>query len=83
MEPISDNEVEALITAISQKVMNHLKRKGYLDKDGEVVLNPEADDLFAEHDSLTQATASSIAGKIAFGPNAGKYVTRIGRFRLW
>ena len=58
--------------------MSHLKRKGYLDKDGEVVLNPEADDIFAENDSLTQATASSIAGKIAFGPNAGRYVTRIG-----
>ena len=78
MEPISDSEVEALITTISQKIMNHLKRKGYLDKDGEVVLNPEADDIFAENDSLTQATASSIAGKIAFGPNAGRYVTRIG-----
>jgi len=35
MEPISDSEVEALITTISQKIMNHLKRKGYLDKDGE------------------------------------------------
>jgi len=78
MEPISDSEVETLITAISQKIMNHLKRKGYLDKDGEVVLNPEADDIFAENDSLTQATASSITGKIAFGPNAGRYVTRIG-----
>ena len=36
------------------------------------------DDLFQENDAITAAAYASIAGKIAFGPNAGKYVTRIG-----
>jgi hypothetical protein len=58
--------------------MRHLKKQGLLDKDGEVVQNPMTDGLFQDSESLTSATASSIAGKIAFGPNAGKFVTRIG-----
>ena len=76
---ISDDEVAALIDRIAEAVMHFLKRQGYLDKEGEIVQNPEQDDLFEHHDSLAQATACSIAGKIAFGPNAGKYVTRIGK----
>ncbi len=58
--------------------MAYLKRKGYLDKDGDIVSNPEADNIYNDYESINQATASSLAGRIAFGPNAGKYVTRIG-----
>jgi hypothetical protein len=43
-----------------------------------LILNPMADELFQESESLHLATHNSIAGKIAFGPNAGKYVTKIG-----
>jgi hypothetical protein len=46
--------------------------------DGELILNPMADELFQESESLHLAIHNSIAGKIAFGPNAGKYVTKIG-----
>jgi len=77
--PISDDEVAALVEKIAQFVMRYLKKMGYLDKEGEIVQNPKQDDLFAESVSLAKATACSIAGKIAFGPNAGKYVTRIGK----
>ena len=75
---VSAEEVADLVSAISQSVMKYLIKKGYLDKDGEVVLNPMADDLFTESASLALATSCSICGKIAFGPNAGKYVRRIG-----
>ena len=34
--------------------------------------------MFRDHDSLAQVTQASIGGKIAFGPNAGQYVTKIG-----
>lgn len=78
IEAITDEEVAALIKSIAKRVMHHLRRKGYLDKDGEVILNPLGDELFAEHESISLAAASSISGKIAFGPNAGRYVTRIG-----
>ena len=78
LEHITDDEVAALVEAIAQKVMRHLQKKGYLSKDGDIVSNPLADDIFRDYDALSLATSSSIAGKIAFGPNAGKYVTRIG-----
>jgi hypothetical protein len=79
IDPISDDEVAALVRRIAQFVMRYLKKMGYLDKEGEIVQNPKQDDLFTENESLALATASSIAGKIAFGPNAGKYVTKIGK----
>ena len=78
LDAITDQEVEKLLVAISGKVLKHLKKQGYLGPEGEVVLHPLADSLFQDHESLAMATTSSIAGKIAFGPNAGKKVTRIG-----
>jgi len=77
-EAISDDEVATLVEAIAHKIMRFLQKKGYLSKDGDIVNNPLADEIFRDHDALSLATSSSIAGKIAFGPNAGKYVTRIG-----
>ena len=71
-------EVAELVTKISKSVMKYLKKKDYLDSEGEVVTNPQADELFSEHDALAAATGASIAGRIAFGPNAGQKVTRIG-----
>ena len=43
-----------------------------------MVQNPEGDPLFRDHESLSLAAQASISGRIAFGPNAGKLVTRIG-----
>ncbi len=77
-EPISDCEVGRLIEGIARKVIDHLKKKGYLDQDGTQVLHPQSDPLFGDNEAIREATVSSIAGKIAFGPNVGKYVTRIG-----
>jgi len=78
IDPITEQEVAATVERIALKVMRYLQKKGYLDKDGEVVTNPTMDELFQTSEALILATQSSIAGKIAFGPNAGKYVTRIG-----
>jgi hypothetical protein len=75
---ITDANVARILESISRKVLAHLRRQGYLDHAGEVVENPEADTMFKEHDSIARATACSITGTIAFGPNAGKRVTRIG-----
>ena len=58
--------------------MRYLTKKGYLDQSGEIVSHPAADPLFHEHESLAQATLASISGRIAFGPNAGQRVTKIG-----
>ena len=37
----------------------------------EVVTNPDSDEMFRDHEALAAASSASIAGKIAFGPNAG------------
>ena len=78
IDPITDDEVAWLCENIANKVMEHLTKEGYLDKDGEVVQNPMMDELFLENEAITLASTCSIAGKIAFGENAGKYVTKIG-----
>jgi hypothetical protein len=49
-----------------------------LDKDGDIVLHPVLDPLFQDHEALTAALAASISGKIAFGPNTGNCVRKIG-----
>lgn len=78
LEGITDKEVAGLIEKISRKVIRHLRRRGYLDRDGEVVENPMSDPLFQDHESLGLASHRSIESRIAFGPNAGQRVTRIG-----
>jgi hypothetical protein len=78
LDAITDKEVEKLLTDISSKVAKLLKRQGYLNHEGEMVSHPVSDSLFRDHESLAMATSSSIVGRIAFGPNAGKQVTRIG-----
>jgi len=72
------------VEAVSQRVIRFLQRKGYLNENAEIVENPLVDDIFRENTAVSEATVSSITGKIAFGPNAGKYVTRIGSgFGYW
>ena len=78
LEPISNEEVANLVGKIAASVMRYLKKKGYLDTDGQIVCHPEEDVLFNEHESLAMATRASITGRIAFGPNTGRYVTKIG-----
>ena len=78
IEPINDGEVANLLEGIAGKVLGLLKRHGFLDEDGEIVLNPLSDRDLSESEAISQATAASLAGKIAFGPNAGNYVTKIG-----
>ena len=78
LEAITDKEVEQLLVEISAKVVKLLKKQGYLNHEGEMVNHPLSESLFRDHESLAMATSSSIVGRIAFGPNAGKKVTRIG-----
>lgn len=78
IDTITDDEVAWLCENISKKVMKHLTKEGYLDKDGEMVQSPMMDELFQDNESIATAAYASTYGKIAFGENAGKYVTKIG-----
>ena len=76
--PTPGDEVAGLIQAVSSKVKALCIRRGYLSKDGDQVAHPDLIPLVQDHDALAMAAASSIQGRIAFGPNAGRTVRRIG-----
>jgi hypothetical protein len=75
---ITNDEVATLMTDIASRILKHLKRAGLLDQEGEIKANPALAPFFEENESLRFASQCSIAGKIAFGPAAGQYVTKIG-----
>ena len=78
LSAMTDAEVASLAESISKKVLAVLVRAGLLNKVGEVVTNPDCDEMFRDHEALAAASSASIAGKIAFGPNAGRHVTKVG-----
>ena len=77
-DTINDKDIEQLITNIARRVLRHLKKLGLVSDEGEIVENPALDKNLDQSPAHSEATRASIAGKIAFGPNTGKYVTRIG-----
>jgi hypothetical protein len=67
-----------VVEKIAAKTIKYLRKKGYLQEEGEEVLRPDFDPLFQDHPGLTEAMAASIQGKIAFGERAGQKVRRVG-----
>ena len=78
LDKMSEKEAEALTIAIAVRVISYLRRKKYLDNDGELVLQPAADPLFSENEVIAHSQNASIQHRIAFGPNAGGFVRKIG-----
>lgn len=76
--PPSDQDVCDVVEKIAAKTIKYLRKKGYLQEEGEEVLRPDFDPLFQDHPGLTEAMAASIQGKIAFGERAGQKVRRVG-----
>ena len=72
------SHISALLLPTTSATLDLLQQRGYLNIQGEIVDNPLRDDLFRNFESIYMATRASIAGKIAFGPNAGQKVTRQG-----
>ena len=73
-----DTQTQAWTDPANQFTNSILVRAGLLNKDGEVVTNPDCDEMFRDHEGLAAASSASIAGKIAFGPSAGRHVTKVG-----
>ena len=76
-EKISDDQVAMILDKISARIIAYLKKKGYLDEDGDRILNLFMDTV-DENESSVLLKSHSICSKIAFGPNAGQYVKKIG-----
>jgi hypothetical protein len=77
-EPPTDQEVCDVVEKIATKTIKFLRKKGYLQEEGEEVLRPDLDQLFQDHPGMTEAMAASIQSKIAFGERAGEKVRRVG-----
>jgi hypothetical protein len=55
LPPMTDAEVSDMAEAIAKKVMTLLLREGLPGKDGEVVTNPDCDEIFRDHEGLATA----------------------------
>ena len=69
---ITDKDVEKLFKEISAKVRRYLVKKGYLNAEGEICLNPDVSSIFSQNEAVSMAAESSFRNRIAFGENAGK-----------
>jgi hypothetical protein len=69
-----DREIEQLAATLAERISKFLLRRG-LGPDS----NPEeADPLSRDQPWLARLYAASVSGRVAFGPNAGRRVTRLG-----
>jgi hypothetical protein len=78
LPPPTAGEVTHLVETLATSVIKLLRRLGYLKEIPTEVETPPLDAAFDEHPSYRDAVAASIKGRIAFGPNAGQKVRRIG-----
>ena len=69
-----DQEVERLAALLAERIPKFLLRRGLgPDSDPE-----EADPLLRDQPWLARLYAASVSGRVAFGPNAGRRMTRTG-----
>ncbi len=73
------SDLEQILNEIIKKTISYLRKKGYLDEREEVVEPPPLDSLFQEHGDLTNSLHASLHNLVAFGPDTGQKVHRIGR----
>jgi len=78
LPPPSDEEVGAMVQKVADRVIKLLRKRGYLKEEADEVDTPPLDESFDQHPSYRDAVAASIRGMIAFGPNAGQKVRKIG-----
>jgi hypothetical protein len=69
-----DREIEQLAAALAERISKFLLRRG-LGPDADP---DEADTVSRDQPWLARLYAASVAGRVAFGPNAGLRVTRVG-----
>ena len=78
LPPPTDEQVGTMVEKIAERVIKLLRKRGYLKEEADEVDIPPLDESFNEHPCYRDAVAASIRGIIAFGPNAGQKVRKIG-----
>ena len=64
LKRLGEKHVSSLLSTITERVIEMLKKKGFLDQYGAVVDNPLIDDLFKESESIHLATQASLGGTL-------------------
>ena len=77
-EPPRDEEIAAVLQKISQRVIRHLRKRGYLEAGIQDVVPTGYDPASDEDPELARTMAASVQQCIAFGERAGQRVRRIG-----
>jgi Putative transposase/Transposase zinc-binding domain len=73
-----DGEIAGVLQKISQRVIRHLRQRGYLEAGIEDVVPTGYDPASDEAPELARTLAASVQQRIAFGERAGQRVRRIG-----
>lgn len=74
---ISDEDVQALVQIIAQRVIRALKRLGHFEDESEALAEAGGD----SEEVLSEIQAASVGSKIALGKNRGHSVRRLGALR--
>jgi hypothetical protein len=77
-EPPTAAEIAAVLHTISQRVIRHVRKRGYLEADTEDVVPTGYDPASNDDPELTRAMAASVQQRIACGERAGQKVRRLG-----
>ena len=77
-DPPADAEVAEVLDKISQRIIRHLRKRGYLEADSEDVVLTGYDPARDEDPELARTMAASVQQRIAFGERAGLRVRRMG-----
>lgn len=76
-ESWTDAKLEKLTGRIITKTIKLLKKAGYISEQEEIIQAPDVDPLFEEEEAYRAASQASMSGRIAFGANQGKEMTRV------
>jgi hypothetical protein len=80
LSPLTDDEVSSLTEKIAKRTIHYLQTQGYIENETPTdKLSEGQDPIIKEHESLSKILAASARGRIAFGKNAGRYPTKIGK----
>ena len=79
LRDINHSDVKDLMSLILFKVKKFLQKKGFIDKEKEIVDQPEADSLFKEFPALDDVTANSMQLKSSFFGNKSHKLIKHGK----
>ncbi len=77
-DPPTDADIATVLQKISQRVIRHLRRLGYLEAGIDTAVATGYDPLGDDEPELARTMAASVQQRIAFGERAGQKVRRIG-----